>query len=346
MLFDLLVLSGVFGSLCFFIPTRMDGDELFTFYWCALIVICSLFFKKRRELSFKLLGINVLMAWLTMFLNFTIPVRWQFINLLLGVLAVVTISQTTQITTRKLGFLLLAYCLVSDLFIVLQIFKLDKIFMVMSGEISGISINPWIMGCAAVIALPFVYRIHPLWCLAVVPNLYYSLSMSCVVSAAIVFCYLAVRSLKIDFKKVVLTVLILLIVYAVFFAHHLNMDRFDMWIVSMKYMKNSVHGNGFGSWAHEAFIRTNGADVYHWRWAHNEFFQHYFEQGKLGLTFLLLWFGILLLWTRDLFVKASLMGISLVSCFHPTMHVGKLLGLAIVVISLAYVSIQNQLTEK
>jgi hypothetical protein len=345
-MFDLLVLTGVLGSLCFFIPTRMDGDELFTFYWCALIVICSLFFKKQRNIGFKLLGLNVLMAWATMFLNFKIPVRWEFINLLLGALSIITISQTTRISTRKLGWVLLAYYAISNVFIFLQILKLDKIYLPLFEEVSGVSTIPWMTGCTAVIGLPLVYRLNPLFCVVLIPGLFYSLSMSCVLSAAVMFCWLAVKTSKIKFKYILLLVLILITVFIAKYAHHLNTDRLEVWRLSAAFMKNHVYGNGLGSWAHEAFIRTNGMDTYHWRWAHNEFYQHYFEQGVVGLSLMLSWLVVLIFRTRDLFISTSLLGIVLISNFHPVMHTGRLLGLIIVVIALAHVSIQNQLTEK
>lgn len=103
---------------------------------------------------------------------------------------------------------------------------------------------------------------------------------------------------------------------------------------SLGYLKNWLHGNTIGSWAHEGFARNNGATLQYWRFAHNEPFQVFFEMGAVGLGAMACFMSWLYQNQRRAIVSA-LTGIILLSLFHSIFHYGRLAFFAVVVLAIA-----------
>lgn len=208
-----------------------------------------------------------------------------------------------------------------------QHFRYDP-FYIMNPEISGAFLRPWMMGCFSVIALPFVIAVHPLCAAFILPMAVLSQSWTCLIGFLIIFTLSFPSKFILKFWKIFLAVFVVGGIYVIFTESRFDFACFDfarwrVWTQSFQYIHDLYLGNGLGAWAHEGFIKANGADIYHWRWAHNELYQYFFEQGFLGLFV----FGFFV-WrflkgvskTGALFFL-SVFGLSMA---HPILHFGRL----------------------
>lgn len=334
MTFDHTLLCGLFLSLCFWIPTRIDGDELFSFYALMLVAVGSFFYRPKRSVKIPMLAAIFAFAMVSAFLNFTWPVRAVLINFFVALVALKVIADRTELTPKKIGSLLLAVCLVNYVFIGLQIIGKDQIFG--AGEVAGVFIIPWAMGSFAVLAMPFLFSINPVLSLIyLTPLLIMSKSWTCLLLGAACFGALSFQKIKPRIAIIITISLVLLAaVYIHFFGHHLDRGRFTVWTDALAWMKNSYYGSGLGSWAHEGFIRKNGEDYYHWRTAHCEPYQFYFELGIIGLSALGFWF-VNLIRKQSYFYKVVLMNCLLLSMVHAIFHQGRLAFFLVIIFAIA-----------
>lgn len=327
-MFSNLIRFGVLCSLFAFHPKSIVIDELVTFYFLVLIVCFSFFAKKIREVDMRLPGLFFLASFLSLVFNFKWPVRAVFINLFVGILAVKSISEHYDFDREKTALWLFWFCLINDVLIGFQYFKFDRIFTPIYPEIAGAMWMPWILGCAAVLSIPFLTAISKWDVIIILPMLFFSHSKVCVLVALIVFCI--ATGVKFRFRYIGFAVVAIL-AYIVFFDSDFDTARFEAWSRSLRYLHNPFIGNGIGAWAHEGFAKMNGADAYHWRWAHNELFQGLFETGILGAVSLIALIGS---WfSRDRVKLSIIVGVLLLSLFHPIFHFGKLLGLIVLCVA-------------
>lgn len=346
-MFDLVLLLGLFGSLTFFIPSRIDGDELWGFYFLMLVTVCSFFYKKRRDIPLKGLGLIMVWSLVTYALNFKAPLvlRMGLVNFFVGVIALKTITECTSLRPMKLGRLLIPVVILEISLLLLQGMKLEPFYQRVYAEPAGSFLVPWAMGCAAVLMTPFVCAVHPAFFILLIPLLVLSKSWSCLLVGMALFAGTFWKCARRKVLPILIVVLTLSGIYLAFLGHHISFVRGLVWVHSLKYLHNPLTGNGFGSWAHEAFLYPNGGDQYHWQWAHNEFFQQFFEQGAVGLILVLSWLFLLWIKTTSLELKLAILGLGACSFFHPVLHWSKLTYLVIVILALAVKDAYSQRTQ-
>lgn len=332
-MFDLFVRIGLFISLIFFWPSRISGDELFSLGALTALIVLGLFTPAKRQVKIGLPAALFVWAYATMFLNMKQPIQMSVSNLFVGFLAFKTMAERIDTDARPLGKLLFFFCGLSIVLIGMQHAKLDRWYSpFFDNEIAGFSFRPWILGCSAVMALPFLYDESPWATLILIPLLIVGHSTICVAAALVGFLICLDR----DFPNLVrrLTVVAgLLVTVYIFYDNGIEWTRFVVWAKTLPYLKNPAIGMGFGAWAHEGFMRMNGTDPYHWRWAHNEFYQYFFEQGYVGLTLLLSWLFVLFVRNKSHIARAALVSTALISFFHPVYHWGKLSYLGIFILA-------------
>lgn len=323
---------GILVSLWFFDPSKIDGDQIFLLHFLIAVVILSSFSKKLREVDFRLLGVFYLSALLSLCFNFHWPSRLMLLNLFVGVQAIKIVAEYYDFDVKKTGLTLLSFCWVNVAFIILQHFKLDPHYYPYFNEIAGTMWRPWMLGCAAVLSIPFIAAVSPVLLIFVAPLLLFCQSKICVF-AAVVSALVAFR-VKPTLIRIGTSVLIVGL-YVVFADVNFEWTRFTIWLRSSRYIHSSLYGNGIGAWAHEGFIRWNGLTPEHWVWAHNEFYQVFFEQGGFGFISLAIFLGSLIFNNRRNSIKMSVItALIILSLFHPIFRFGKLLGLC--VLSLSY----------
>jgi len=337
---DNLILFGSLIAMVFNMPSRIDGDELFCFHSFLFLAALSWFVKPKREILNGYFGAMLLLALITTLFNFTFPVRANLINLFVGIMAIRFISERSTITVSKLAKCGVIFYAISLVFVILQKLKMEFIYQPQFDEIAGASTIPWMLGSSVCLFLPFVFKEYKLKAILLsAPLLWVSESFSCMVVAAFtVFCLVSRK------KKLYAAVIALIALAFYFFLNEASISHIDIqskihryfvWIKSAKYINNHFIGNGIGSWAHEGFIRLNGADQYHWRWAHNEVYQFFFEQGAIGLSILVAYFSrtLISVWS-NVTLRTSLIGITLLSMMHPIFHFGRFLMILAVIISM------------
>lgn len=328
-----LLLIGLIGSLVFFVPTWINGSEVYAVYFCILSAVSSLFLKAKRSVNLSMLFLIFLIAFFTMLPQIRRPAMVApVIYLFIGVMAIKSISECFDISFKKLGFFLYVFFVGNTVLMLLQFEGLEHYYFAYYPEITGVLNNPWMLGCVSVLSIPFLSALNPSVPLLLIPSLYFSHSTACVAIAVLVYIVsvfgINKRSLFFGFIFCVL----ISSLYMVFFDMP-EFARLSVWKQTIPHMKNIFIGSGLGSWAQEGFIKANGSDWYYWGWAHNDWFQHFFDQGIIGMVPVLGLVG-LFLYKADKKVIATVLAIVFLSMVHPIFHVGKLLVLLVVVISL------------
>lgn len=320
------------------LPFRYDGDELFTFHAIILLSLVTIFLKKQREADYRLLGLCLLYALFTLAaFQFTrLHSRFSFLDCFIGFVGIKAVAEYSGFNYRTLGKFCTAWGVISLVFVALQFLKCDPFYLPVYPEIAGVSTNPWLMGCSAVLVMPFVYSYRPILCLILVPLFFLSHSTAVVGTASVVFSILLFKDHKLLGIWALCLLALIAAAFFVFFDSGVDPARIAVWKGSWPYFKHQIFGQGIGQWAHEGFMRMNGSDPYHWRWAHAELYQHLFEQGWIGLALCLAWIGGLFIAARkDFVILAGLTGILMLSLLHPVLHFGRLLFLDIVIIGIA-----------
>ncbi len=325
-MFSTLTRWGVVGSLVFFKPNRLDGDEVFTFYFCLVLIFLSLFVRKVREADVKLPGLFVLSLGISLCINFSWPSRMVTLNSLIGLLAIKAVLERYDFDVYKTARALFVFCAFNCAFLLLQKVNMDPIFMKVYEEKAGMMWMPWMLGASAVMCIPFLTQVSKKYALIALPMLLESRSKSCMVAAVIAF-YLSSGG-RLNFKWIGFSIIAILS-YVYFADFNFDLTRAHVWGKALAYMKNPWIGNGPGSWAQSGFLKYNGATPEHWRWAHNEWVQVLYEQGGLGVVALS---GLVLgLLRRDRLRLAMLGTLVMMSFFHPVFRFGKFLGLIVLI---------------
>lgn len=314
-------------SMAFYLPGRMNGDELFSFYFFITLIAASLICKKKREINAKLLGVILMVAIGTTILNFTTVPRANLINWLVGILAFKAIVENISVGFKEIGAALSVFFAVNLGFIAYQAY-------VGANEYTGLFGLLWIMGSAACISIPFVQAKSKWLCLLLVPALFFSHSSICILTAIILFCIPAL----IQNQKLILPSVLAgcgaTLLYIVFYDNGVDSARVKVIFQSAQHIHNALIGNGIGSFAHSGFAKLNGLDWTHWRWAHNELFQYLFEQGLIGAGLVSAWFSGLFK-AKNVYALSGVIGVFILSMFHPIFHFGNLIVLVLVVLAMA-----------
>ena len=326
-MFNLLVLLGVVGSQFFMISNPTRGDELWVFNWLLLVALSSFVFRPNRVVDVKWFGVVTLVAITSVFANNAAVQRpiyfGLFLHIFVASLAIKTIAERMTFAPRKIGLILIRIWLVMYGVLILQ--SLGIVWK--DYELSGFYTMPWMMGSAAVLSIPFIRKMKSWYgCILILP-----IVMSHSSSIAAVALVMWIQP-KLRWKYILLVVLAVF-AYVFLFDRGLDTARFAVIKNSFPYWHNHIFGDGIGSWAHKAFVRYNGADLYYWRWAHNELYQMTTETGILGgLSVLAL--------ISNLFRRISteqkyyMFGIVVLSMFHPIFHIPRLIPFLILIFAM------------
>lgn len=333
---DLIILAGLFFNLVFFKPERVDGDEIACLFTLFFIAAYSFGVPKKREVHMPEIGILILIAIFSTAHHYTVPTRVGVTQFVLGCMAFKVIAEHITVNAKRVGWVMLAWAVASNAFIVLQFMKIDPIYQPVYTEIAGTSLMPWVMGCLAAMAVPFVASVHPLAPLALLPMAILSHSTVCFVAYAGAFGAPYVKNFK-TLGLILIAGLSYIAIYDPIFDHR----RFVGILETMSYIKSGILGNGMGSFAHSGFLMYNGLTAYHWRWAHNEFYQYFFEQGLFAVLVLTGWVICLIADQRDKTIRTLLGVIVFLACFHPIFHFGKTVYLSLIILGLAEASKQS-----
>lgn len=301
-----------------------------------LLAIYSFFSKPKREVSFALPAAMMLLA------LFTVTVRnyWIYENTLLNVfvwmLAMKALAERMDDASEKVfSWTLLLANLTGNVFIAWQFFGRDPFYNPIYEQVAGTSLVPWILGSTAVLSIPFIYSLSPWTCLTVLPMLFFSQSKACALIGAFVFVIMvSQKNRKVLFWAAALSIAAAL-AYPFLTEDQFDMTRLIVWKRTFKYSWNYLWGSGIGSWCHMGFKWNAPGDFdYHWRTAHFEIYQYFFEQGQAGLCllFAFLW---KLFSSSSVRTRAALFGIVSLSCVHPIFHHGRLAVLLCIIIALA-----------
>lgn len=324
---QILVSLTLIGSWLFFLPGRFDGDQIFVLSSLMAVCAASQFIRPVRSVDTKWLAACVLLAILTMFLNAAWFKVYMLTNLTLGAMAVKIIADRIQSKTF-LGILLLNALAIAGLMLITP-----NIYSTMFQDQGAFMGKPWALGSFAAISLPLVTLVHPAYGLFAAPLLLASHSSVCVLAGGV-----AVLWLLWGYRPLwaILSGLVGCLggVIMVIQEGGMEIHRFQVWMNSFKIaIEQPFFGHGFGSWAHMGFAHSNGSELQHWPWAHNEFYQHFFEQGIVGLVVLSGFLWSLRKCSRN--TQAALLAMSILAFFHPVLHWAKLIPLCIVVFALA-----------
>lgn len=334
-MFDLFVALAMLSSMIFYNPMRIDGEQILSFMLMVFFAAYALMSNKKRSVNMFLPAIAIIMAVYTNALRFSWPSYEVTINLLVGVLAIKCIAERISLNHRTLGWSFLIWVLANLAFVGWQYFGKDPFYNPVYKEVAGTALLPWVLGSTAAISIPFIAAIHPLLCLLVVPLLIMSKSKLCCAVAVAGFSMLYFKLTKKWFALTTIVTGVATVAYMYLARDGFTLTRIFIWKGTFKYIRNYFFGNGIGSWAHMGFISHAQGDInYHWRTAHNEFYQHFFEQGVIGLVLLCLWIAVLL-WLSTPRTRVVILIVCSLACFHPIFHFGRLTFILATVLSLA-----------
>lgn len=305
-------------------PTR--GDELCVLFMLTLVSVSSFLFEANRKVEVRWFTPVLLAAFLSVLFNIRVPqatIYWNvFLAVLLCCLSVKTIGERFSLSQQSVGRVLIRMWLAIYLVLIAQ--KLGFVFK--GYELSGFYTMPWIMGCAATLSIPFIRKLKSWYGSILILPIVMSHS-SAIVAVALVMWFqprLKLRS--------ILWLIFLGLSYIFLFDKGLDVARFAVIKKSVPYIHNWITGDGIGSWAHRAFVRHNGADLYYWRWAHNELYQMTTETGILG-SFCVLALISNLFKRISLDQKYTLFGICALTMVHPIFHIPRLIPFLILILA-------------
>ncbi len=324
---QILVSLILIGSWLFFLPGRFDGDQIFVLSSLMAVCAASQFIRPVRSVDTKWLAFCVLLAILTMFLNAAWFKVYMLTNLTLGAMAVKLIAERIEDDT------FLSVILLNALLIAFLMLITPNIYATMYQDAGAFMGKPWALGSFAAISLPLVIRMNPAFGVAAAPLLFASRSSVCVLAGGVAVLWLLWEKRP---SWAILSGLVggLGAVFMIVREGGLESHRFEVWKNSLKYaIEHPIWGHGFGSWAHFGFAHSNGSELQHWPWAHNEFYQQFFEQGIVGFVILLAFLWSIRKCSRN--TQAALLAMSILAFFHPVLHWAKLIPLCIVVFALA-----------
>lgn len=325
--FDILASILLLASFVFIAPLRYDGDQIFSFVACMVIVSLSAFYQPKRFVDMRLPAALLILAASTTLWQFAWFKVYAMVVPFVGFLAVKVIAERTDGNIRRFGWVLLAVCLLSWIHVKLQIGGFDLLYSAAFQDNGGVFGKPWALGCFGALAIPFLFTLGSLAPAAALPILWYSHSSICV--AAGLFGWWLCMNRKWKCWSA------LLLPFAIVF--YLNRDggvenhRVQIWKnVWPLVMEHPWFGRGYAAWKNFGFVHFINGEGVAQPWAHNDFYQTLFELGLVGLLLLLGW--LMFLWVgvrREL--KSALMVLSVLAFFHPMLHWGRVILLPLMI---------------
>ena len=304
-----------------------SGDEMWVYYWLILVAISSFFFPANRKVDVKYYALLLTVSLVSVLYNrlapqFPIYVH-VFFNVFLGCMAVKVIAERMTLSVKQIGSVLILVWLVVYAMLILQSLG----FILRGYELSGIYSMPWMMGSAAVLSIPFIRRMKSWYGVILILPIILSHSIALVLIALVMWV-----QPKLKWKHI-LIVISLAASYMLWFDRGIDHARFAVIKNSIPHIHNWFVGDGIGSWAHRAFVRYNGKDLYYWRWAHNELYQMTTEAGVLGaISVLALIFNMFKRAATEF--RYYLFGIVALSMVHPIFHIPRLIPFLILILAI------------
>jgi hypothetical protein len=166
--------------MAFFWPNMAayKPQELFFQYSVFIFVGISFIVPIKREVQNKTLAILFFfMMAHTLLMHYEPQARMALVNTFLGVLAIKIIAERVCLNFKKIGILFLGFVFLNLFWIVLQMMNKDPIFTNLfyqnMPEIDHVGFMGarFALGCMAALVLPFIYYLHPAFCIFLIPLL-------------------------------------------------------------------------------------------------------------------------------------------------------------------------------
>jgi len=352
MIFNFILPIYLIGSMMFFWPGMMayKPQEMFIQYSALLFFVISMIEPAKREINNKYIGFFLLYVFChVLLLGFDVKPRMQMLNLFLVAITIKIVAERVDLELKRIGWVLLVFCLVNLVLIYLQSINQDPIFTSVhfdkmpEVDLVGLMGSRFAVGALGALSMPFIYLISPFLC--VIPLVLVVIGKSSTLALSLVLGFLFL--LWFDHKR---TFWMLLILSASLFGLYVALDygtgqfhlRLNTWREGFRYLAGTHPwtGNGLGSWADVNFfhVQDNGEPKI-WKWAHNEFLQVVFELGIVSAFFI--WFFLkdkiqrLVLYTkRDRVIFASFFILMIFAFFHFPFHVGRFAGMSAFIFAL------------
>lgn len=342
--FEYATAAFLLGSLLVFVPSSFIGEEIFTVAGFAALAALAHLTPKKREVGLGLPTAGALLGLIGLAFCFTASPRTVVFNVFMALFALRAIAERHSLDLCLLGRTLILFVYLTYAMLTLQWLNLDTFYMPNFGfEWAGFSFRPWALGCTATLAIPFIWHVSPRQTLLLLPLILMSRSTACYAVAAFVFGYLCDLRFKCLGKGLLRTLLVasvpLYLLLDVHWDKALRWDRVQVWVNAAKFL--TPFGHGLGSWVNAGFVHANGEAMEHWRFAHNDYYQHLYDQGIPGLLLLGLWFFSLILRTKSPILRVAVVVLVALCAFHPMLRWAKLTFFGVVILALAEASIAS-----
>ena len=174
MTFDIFLRVFLIGTMAFFWPGMMayKPQELFFQYSAFALLGISFMVPIKREVQNKTLSLLFFfMMAHTLLFHFEPSARMTLVNVFLGVLVIKIVAERVSLNLKKIGTLFLCFVILNDLWVGLQLMDKDPIFTnvffnnMPQIDHVGFMGARFALGCMAALTLPFIYYLHPVFCI-------------------------------------------------------------------------------------------------------------------------------------------------------------------------------------
>ena len=360
--FDVFLRFMLIGSAVFFLPNQMSyGPQMMVLHYSAFAMIgLSLFVPPRRQVNNVFLALILFYGMVhTLLFGYHEYMRDALMNLFVGIVLIKVIAERVDLNRKKLGWVFIGFILANYVLLILQYFDKDPIFQMVFFEnrpeidMVGFMGIRYALASWGVLVTPFVYSVHPLACLLVLPLLYIGKSSTCVVGYWLVISFI----MWIKHRKLFWIFVPITFVAGLWYILKFDMPkgqfmkRIKVWFGGIGIGRGTAwFGRGLGAWAATKFvtIQQNGLPEM-WVWAHNEFLQYWYEQGVLGCLFVWAYFKNFFKHvnvTKHYLTVAGLIALSSIAMFHFPLHVARLAGISILIFAFMEASIARNEDEE
>jgi O-antigen ligase len=326
-------------------------QEMFIQYSSFLFFALSLAYPAKHIINSKSLAVAFgLMLGTTLLMHFQAPAQKTLINCFLGLFIVKTVAERFEFDFKSIGKVMIGFTLLNLVWLFLQFKNIDPIFSSISPEnmpqvdMVGFFGGKFAMGVWASLVTPFVFSVHPIFCVLLVPLVVISKSSTAVLAFLLSFFFLLYHRNKQWFFAFVFFAILGAIYYVVFKDMPTGQfeKRLQIWHLGINLMKDKPwFGLGLGQWSSMMIMTTQqtSLELKYWKQMHNDILQLFFEQGVAMM--IVLWFyiknffrSINLKETYNQYAVALFISLSIASLFHFPFHVGRLAGISLVILGI------------
>lgn len=352
MIFNFVLPIYLIGSMAFFWPGMMayKPQEMFFQYFALLFFVISLIEPPKREVSNKFIGFFLLYALIhTLLISFENVSRIQLLNLFLGAITLKVIAERVDLNTRRIGLILLFFCLFNLGLMYLQSINQDPIFASLNFDkkpevdLVGFMGSRYAVGALGALSMPFIYLLSPFLCVVPLALVLVGKSSTLALSLGLGFLFL----LWFDNRRIFWTLFFLSVsLFVAYVAFDYETGQFHLrlntWREGLNYLAgtNPWFGQGLGGWSEVNFfhVQDNGSPKI-WRWAHNELLQVFFELGIFALFFIYYFIKdkvsyLSLVTIEDRVIFTSFLILMIFAFFHFPFHVGRFAGISVFIFAL------------